>query len=127
MSLGFVVLAAAIGLILLAPLALAWASADRRRWARVERVLGRDPGRQPSWVVWGTAIALSVALLSAGVYRLLIQRDRDPSLGLLAVTQGLIWAALVGFSYLRWRREHAASVQAQVQDRAEPGSPAAGG
>ena len=127
MSLGFMVLATAIGPILLAPLALAWASADRRRWARVERVLGRDLGRQPSWVGWGTAIALSVTLFPAGIYRLVVQGDRDPSLGLLAVTQGLVWAALVGFSYLRWRRERASSVQAQVEDRTERGSPAAGG
>ena len=89
---------ALLGAVLLVPLALAWVSANPRRWARVERVLGRDPGRQPSWVGWGTAIALSVTLFSAGIYRLVVQRDRDPSLGLLAVTQGLVWAALVGFS-----------------------------
>jgi hypothetical protein len=87
MTLGFVVVVAAIGLFVLAPLTLAWASTDR----------------------------------------LLVQRDRDPSLGLLGVTQGLVWASFVGFSYLRWRRERAASAQPQVEGRAEPGGPAAGG
>jgi hypothetical protein len=127
MSLAFVVVATSIGLFVRAPLALAWASTDRRRWARVERVLGRDPGRQPPWAVWGGAIGLSVALLAAGAYRLLIQRDRDPSLGLLAVTQSLLWASFVGFSYLRWRRERADSAQPQVQGRAEPRRPGPGG
>jgi hypothetical protein len=55
MGTGLVVVLVATGLFALVPLGVAWLGADRRRWQRGERILGRDPTGgtdPPRWVCW---------------------------------------------------------------------------
>jgi hypothetical protein len=130
MDAGLVVVLAVLGVFLLIPLGLAWVSTSPRRWSRIEGVLGRDlptgHDRVPHWMPW--------ALIGGGVLYLagaiLLRRDRDAPGSLpLWVLTGIGYIAL-GMAHLIVRRRQerrSASVQSQVEDRAEPGGPAAGG
>jgi hypothetical protein len=131
MDAGLAVVLAVLGAFLLVPLWLAWVSTDPRRWARVEGVLGRElnPKRVPSWL-WWVWIGFSVLYVIMGVARLLGRDDEVGRwLGAVWVLQGTIWGFLCGWYYRQRRQEQAAarSAQTQVQDRAEPGRPGAGG
>jgi hypothetical protein len=127
MDVGLVVVLAVLGGFLLVPLWFAWLSLDSRRWARVERVLGREPtGRQPpAWLVWVWA-GLCPTYLGLGIHQLL---TGDRSLGALTVVQGVLWGAIFTTNYLRWRRlreRESGSAGAEVEDGAEPGRPGTG-
>jgi heme A synthase len=127
MSLGFVVVATAIGLFVLAPLALAWVSADARRWSRVEGVLGREPGERGARWIAGLWVGMGVAFAAMGVAQARTEEaDGFPSLSLLL---GAAYMANGVFNYVVYRRRRAAerSAKPQVEDRAEPRGPAAGG
>ena len=77
MDAGLVVVLALLGAFLLVPLALAWVSADPRRWSRIESVLGRDlptgHDRVPRWLP-ALAIGVGVLYLLLGVYGLLVEQ-----------------------------------------------------
>ena len=129
MDAGLVVVLAATGVFLLVPLVFAWLSTNPRRWSRVEGVLGRDlPNRErpPRWVpvAWAGQGIIYVAL---GLVRL--RSDRPSDVGWLIVAQGALFMALGAAVHLvnRRLRRTAASVQSQVEDRAEPGRPRLGG
>jgi hypothetical protein len=131
MDAGLAVVLAVLGAFLLVPLWLAWVSTDPRRWARIEGVLGRElnPKKVPSWL-WWVWIGFSALYVIMGVARLLGRfGGPDRWLGAAWVLQGTIWGFLCGWYYRQRRQEQAAarSAQTQVQDRAEPGRPGAGG
>jgi hypothetical protein len=129
MSLGFVVVVTAIGLFVLAPLALAWVSTDPRRWSRVEGVLGRELPEgvlSPRWTV-GLWVGTGAAYAAMGVVQARTEeRDGFPWLSLLL---GAAYMSNGVFNYVVYRRRRRAeeSAQAQVEDRAEPRGPAPGG
>jgi hypothetical protein len=126
MDAGLVVVLAVTGAFLLVPLAFAWVSTDPRRWARVERVLGRDPSREVRWAPWFW-IGLGAIYLVFGIVRL--RGERSPDVGWLIEGQGALYVTLgVASWFLRRRlRREAASGQPQVQERAEAGRPGPGG
>jgi hypothetical protein len=126
MDAGLVIVLVVLGAFLLVPFGLAWVSIDPRRWARVERVLGREPSREVRWAPWFW-IGLGAIYLAFGIVRL--RGDRSPDVGWLMEGQGALFVTLGVASYFlrrRLRRE-AGSGQPQVQDRAEPGRPGPGG
>ena len=87
-------------------------------------VLGRESRREVRWAPWFWTVAGAVYVL-VGTARF---RSDQSGVGWVLVVIGATYLAFgaVGFVYLaRVRRER--SVQAQVQDRAEPGRPGAGG
>jgi hypothetical protein len=127
MDAGLVVVLAATGVFLLVPLAFAWLSTNPRRWARVEGVLGRDPRGSERWARWaaGFWVASGSVYIVMGVVRL---RSDVPRLGWVWLVMGALYIAFGVAGYLlqdRVRRER--STQPQVEDRAEPRSPGAGG
>jgi hypothetical protein len=126
MDAGLVVVLAVLGVFLLVPLAFAWLSTNPRRWARVERVLGREPSREVRWAP-GFWVGLGVIYLAFGVVRLRSERSGD--VGWLMEGQGVLYVAVgVAAFFLRRRiRREAESVQPQVQHRPEPGRPRPGG
>jgi hypothetical protein len=126
MDAGLVVVLAVLGVFLLVPLVLAWVSTDVRRWARVERVLGREPSREVRWAP-GFWVGLGVIYLAFGVVRLRSERPGD--VGWLMEGQGVLYVAVgVAAFFLRRRvRREAGSVQSQVENRPEPRSPRPGG
>jgi hypothetical protein len=129
MSLGFVVVATAIGFFVLAPLVLAWVSTDPARWGRVEAVLGREPKgseRAARWALRLWLVAGAGYLVLGIVQARTEERDGPPWLSLLLGASYLFNGGLQYRMYRRMRRREA-SVQPQVEDRAEPGRPAAGG
>ena len=127
MDAGLVVVLAVLAVFLLVPLAFAWVSTSPRRWARVEGVLGREPvGREPPrWCfwLWGGLISFQVLIsLPRAV------RGPDRMLGVAGLLSAMsVFALFVIALALRRGRRKEASVQAQIQDRAEPGRPGAGG
>jgi hypothetical protein len=67
MDAGVVVVLAVIGLVLLVPLAFAWVSTSARRWARVERVLGREPPLLAPRFIVGLWAGMGAAWVAVGV------------------------------------------------------------
>jgi hypothetical protein len=127
MDAGLVVVLAVLGVFLLVPLVFAWVSTDPRRWARVEGVLGRDRrmlSPRGALAVW---TGLGSIYLVAGFVQL--RSDRPGGTGWLMVGFGLLYVAIGVAAYLlnRRLRTSGGSAQAQVQDRAEPRRPGAGG
>jgi hypothetical protein len=127
MDAGLVVVSAVLGVFLAVPLVLAWVSTNPRRWARVEGVLGREPGGEaPRWVWWlGSGVSGVYTFMGAGLFL----GGENRLLGAMWVLQGLTWGLLVGYQYRVYRRRRAAetSAQTQVEGRAEPGRPGTGG
>jgi hypothetical protein len=130
MDAGLLVVLAVIGFFLLVPLWLAWLSTDSRRWARLERAIGREPSGDPN-EQWGVWAGLSAMNLLAGAIRLLDGRTsgRPPWSALIWLLGGLLNAVVAGVLYRRRRRDRhqASSAGAQVQDGPESGRPGAGG
>jgi hypothetical protein len=129
MDAGLVVVLAVLGVFLLVPLGFAWLSTDPRRWARVERVLGREPPQgwlSPRWAIglWAGVGAMYIAI---GVVQARTE-ERD-GFQWLSLALGVTYLLNGGFLYVVHRRRQKAerSAQAQVEDRAEPGRPGAGG
>ena len=127
MDAGLVVVLAVLGVFLLVPLAFAWVSTNPRRWARVEGVLGREPRGSERWArwAWGFRVGIGAIYLVMGIVQL---RGPRSLIGWVFAVIGSLQVALGAAAYLlqaRVRRER--SVEAQVQDRAEPGRPGAGG
>ncbi len=124
MDAGLAVVLAVLGAFLLVPLWLAWVSTNPRRWARVEGVLGREPRREVRWAPWFWVVGGAVYVWT-GTVRV---RSDQPDVGWVFVVMGAMYLAFGAAGFLlraRVRRER--SVQSQVQDRAEPGRPGAGG
>jgi hypothetical protein len=109
-----VVVLVVTGLFVLLPLWFAWLSMDSRRWQRVERILGREPSKEPHRWVWWAWIGLSAAYVVSG--SLLIASARERFAGVFLLFQGVAFGVLASGSYLYWRRE---------RERAGPGSPGA--
>jgi hypothetical protein len=127
MDAGLVVVLAVLGVFLLVPLAFAWVSTNPRRWGRVERVLGREvASAPPRWLFAGWLGLGAAYIVMALVQARTPERDGFPWVNLFI---GVVWMLNGGFQYLIYRRRWAAerSVQTQVEDRAEPGRPGAGG
>ena len=124
MNSGLVAALAATGLLLLVPLAFAWVSTDSRRWARVEGVLGREPRREVRWAPWFWVAGGAVYNVT-GIARV---RSDQSDVGWVFVVMGAMYLAfgVAGF-LLRARVRRERSAQTQVEDRAEPGRPRAGG
>jgi len=127
MDAGLVVVLAVLGVFLLVPLAFAWVSTNPRRWARVEGVLGREPRGSERWArwAWGFRVGIGAIYLVMGIVQL---RGPRSLIGWVFAVIGSLQVALGAAAYLlqaRVRRER--SVEAQVQDRAEPGRPGPGG
>jgi hypothetical protein len=127
MNSGLVVALAVTSLVLLVPLAFAWVSTNPRRWARVEAVLGRDRRMLSPRGALGFWTGLGSIYLAAGFVQL--RSDRPGGIGWLTVGFGLVYVAIGAAAYLlnRRLRTGGGSSQTQVQDRAEPGRPGAGG
>jgi hypothetical protein len=129
MDAGLVVVLALLGVFLLVPLGFAWVSTDPRRWARVEGVLGRQPLAgvlSPRWAV-GLWVGMGAAYIAVGVAQARTEaRDGLPWLSLLV---GVAYMLNGGFFHVvhRRRRKAEESAKPQVEDRPEPGRPAAGG
>jgi hypothetical protein len=124
-----VVVLAVSGFFLLVPLAFAWVSTNPRRWARVERVLGREPPAgvlSPRWVV-GLWVGLGTAYLAVGIVQ--ARTDEPDGYPWLSLIMGGACLLNGGFNYVVHRRRRAAETSAdtQVEERAEPGGPRAGG
>ena len=129
MSLGFVVVVTAIGLFVLAPLAFAWVSTKPARWGRVEAVLGREPKGSERTARWALGLWLvgGAGYLVLGIFQAWTEeRDGPPWLSLLLGASYLLNGGLQYVTYRR-RRRREVSVEPKVEDRAEPGGPAAGG
>jgi hypothetical protein len=65
------------GLFVLLPLWFAWLSMDSRRWQRVERILGREPSREPRRWVWWAWTGLSAAYVVSGSLLIASGRERE--------------------------------------------------
>jgi|Tabmets5t2r1_1033131.scaffolds.fasta_scaffold94268_2 hypothetical protein len=129
MDAGLIVVVAAIGFFVLAPLVLAWVSTDPARWGRVEAVLGREPRgseRAARWALRFWLVAGAGYLVLGVVQARTRERDGPPWLSLLLGGSYLLNGGLQYRMYRRMRRR-TASAETQVEDRAEPGGPAAGG
>jgi hypothetical protein len=129
MDAGLAVVSAVLGVFLLVPLAFAWVSTDPRRWARVEGVLGREPPAgvlSPRWTV-GLWVGMGAAYIAVGIAQ--ARTDEPDGFPWLNLVLGVAWMLNGGFQYVVYRRRRAAeaSAQTQVEDRAEPGRPDAGG
>ena len=125
MNSGLVVALAVTSLVLLVPLAFAWVSTDPRRWARVEGVLGREPRREVRWAPWFWFAGGAVYVVT-GIVRI---RSHQRDVGWVFVVLGAMYLAFGVTGFLlrdRVRRERSA-LEAQVEDRAEPGRPQSGG
>jgi hypothetical protein len=131
MDAGLVLVLAVLGVFLLVPLVLAWVSTNPRRWARVERVLGRDlpegNDRVPRWLPW-VGIGAGAGYLALGVFGLLVE-EPVRRMAPFYLAQGALFGGIGVGQYLALRRDRAAkgSAEAQVEGRAEPGRPGAGG
>jgi hypothetical protein len=129
MDAGLAVVLAVLGVFLLVPLALAWVSTDPRRWARIEGLLGREPKGSQRWARWAIWLwlGIGVAYLALGIVQFLTGPPTE--LEWLSLALGVLYLVNGGAQYLifRNRRRAERSVQPQVQDRAEPGRPGAGG
>ena len=119
-----VVVLAVIGFFLLVPLWLAWLSTDSRRWARLERAIGREPSGDPNeqWGVWAGLSAMNLLtaalhLLPGGPF------GRLRWSGLIWLVGGLLNAVVAGVLYRRRRRDRqrASSAGTRVQDGPEAG------
>jgi hypothetical protein len=128
MDAGLLVVLAAVGFFVLVPLWFAWLSTDSRRWDRVQRVLGREPSRDPS-ELWGVWAGMSAANLAIAALRLLLPGSFGGSRwsGLVWLLGGLLNAVVAGVLYRRRRRVRGGSVGAQVEHGPEAGGPGAGG
>jgi hypothetical protein len=129
MDAGLVVVSVVLGGFLLVPLVLAWVSTDPRRWARVEKVLGREPPAgvlSPGWAA-GLWTAMGATYIALGIGQ--ARTDEPDGFPWLSLALGIAWMLNAVFQYVVLRRRQAAarSAQTQVQDRAEPGRPGAGG
>jgi hypothetical protein len=128
MDAGLVVVLAVSGVFLLVPLAFAWVSTNPRRWARVEGVLGREPvGRAPPRWLFVAWAGLGIVYIGSGIIQArTAERDGFPWVTILI---GILWMLNGGTQYLIYRRRRAKELSAdtQVEDRAEPGGPRAGG
>jgi heme A synthase len=128
MDAGLVVVGAVLGVFLLVPLALAWVSTNPRRWARVERMLGREPKGSARLARWSMRLWFGVgaAYLVIGVFQ--VVSGQAGQLRWVSFVLGFLYL-LNGFTqyamYRGMRRRE--SAQTQVEDRAEPGRPGAGG
>jgi hypothetical protein len=92
MDAGFLIVLAVLGVFLLVPLAFAWVSTDPRRWARVERVLGREPKGSTRLARWSMRLWFGVgaAYLVMGVVQVVSGQAGE-----------LRWVSFVlGFLYL---------------------------
>jgi hypothetical protein len=121
---GVLVVLTVIGFFLLAPLWLAWLSTDSRRWARLERAIGREPSGDlnEQWGVWAGLSAMN--LFTASLHLLPGSPfGRLRWSGLIWLVGGLLNAAVAGVLYRRRRRDRqrAASARAQVPDGPEAG------
>jgi hypothetical protein len=127
MDAGLVVVLAVTGVFLLVPLGLAWVSTNPRRWARVEGVLGRDRRALSPRAALASWTGLGSIYLVAGFVRL--RSDRPGGGGWLMVGFGLLYVTIGAAAYLLSRRlqTRARSAQTQIQGRAEPRRPGAGG
>ena len=104
MGTGLVVVLVVTGLFALVPLGFAWLGADRRRWQRVERILGRDPtgGTDlPRWVCWAW-MGLSAAYLIAGA--LSVTAGRERIVGIILLFLGIANGARGGVCFFFVRR-----------------------
>lgn len=125
MDAGLVVVLAVLGLVLLVPLGFAWVSTNPRRWARVEGVLGREPRREVRWAPWFWVVA-GASYVVLGAVRL---RGHQSGVGWVTLVVGAMYLAIGGAAFVlraRVRRERSA-LESQVEHRAEPGRPGAGG
>jgi hypothetical protein len=106
MDAGLFVVLAVLGVFLLVPLAFAWVSTNPRRWARVERVSGRElPAGHDRVPRWLPALGFGAGALDLvmGVYGLLVTEPFRR----MAVFWLLQGAALLGIGvgqYLHVRR-----------------------
>ena len=129
MDAGLVIVLVVLGAFLLVPLVFAWVSTNPRRWARVEGVLGRElPAGvlSPRWTV-GLWLGIGAAYVAVGTIQARSEeRDGFPGLSLLLGGVYTVNGA-VNYVVYRRRRRAEASVQPQVQDRAEPRGPGPGG
>jgi hypothetical protein len=127
MDAGLMVVLAVLGAVLLVPLAFAWVSTDARRWARVERVLGREPGGSERWARWasGFRVAIGSIYVVLGIVQL---RSDHPFIGWVLAVIGTLQVALgVTGHLLRGRVRSERSAKPQIQDRPEPRRPRPGG
>ena len=123
---GLVVVLAVLGAFLLVPLGFAWVSTDPRRWARVEGVLGRERLLPPRLVV-GLWLGIGAAYVAVGIAQ--YRTDEPDGYPWPSLILGVAWMLNGAFNYVVYRRRRAAenSAETQVEDRAEPGRPGAGG
>jgi heme A synthase len=128
MDAGFVIVLAVLGVFLLVPLVLAWVSTNPRRWARVERVLGREPKGSERLARWSMRLwfGVGVAYLVMGVVQ--VVSGQAGELRWVSFALGFLYL-LNGFTqYTMYRRMcRRESAQTQVEDGAEPGRPRTGG
>ena len=129
MDAGLAVVLAVLGAFLLVPLVLAWVSANPRRWARVEAVLGRELPEgmlSPRWII-GLWVGIGAAYAAVGIVQ--ARTDEPDGFPWLSLLLGGAYMLNGVFNYVvyRRRRRAEASAQTEVQDRAEPGRPRAGG
>ncbi|HEV2872525.1 MAG TPA: hypothetical protein VG409_14050 [Actinomycetota bacterium] len=128
MDAALVVVLAVLGAFLLVPLAFAWVSTSPRRWARVEGVLGREPKGSARLARWsmGLWFGIGVAYLVMGVVQ--VVTGQSTKLLWVSFVLGPLYLLNGGIQYVTYRRmRRTGSVQTQVEDRAEPGRPGAGG
>jgi hypothetical protein len=106
MDAGLVVVLAVLAVVLLVPLAFAWVSTNPRRWARVERALGRDlptgHDRVPRWLP-ALGFGAGVLYLILGAYGLLVE-EPFRRMAVFWLLQGLIFLGVGVAQYLAARR-----------------------
>ena len=106
MDAGLVAVLAVLAVVLLVPLAFAWVSTNPRRWARVERVLGRDlptgHDRVPRWLP-ALGFGAGVLYLILGAYGLLVE-EPFRRMAVFWLLQGLIFLGVGVAHYLAARR-----------------------
>ena len=106
MDAGLAIVLAVLGVFLLVPLAFAWVSTNPRRWARVERVLGRElPAGHEQVPRWLPALGLGAGTLYLvmGVYGLLVAAPFRRMAGFWLL-QGAMFLGIGVGQYLHVRR-----------------------
>jgi hypothetical protein len=130
MDAGLVVVLAVLVVFLMVPLAFAWVSTNPRRWARVERVLGREPRGSERWARWsiGLWFGVGAAWIIMGITQVVTGQSTETEFEWISFAVGALYLLTAGTQYFTYRHmRRARSAEAQVEGRAEPGRPGAGG
>jgi hypothetical protein len=97
---------------------------------RVERMLGREPRGSERWARWsiGLWFGVGAAWIIMGITQVVTGQSTETEFEWISFAVGALYLLTAGTQYFTYRHmRRAGSAEAQVEGRAEPGRPGAGG